>query len=491
MKQVLEVGGGLSSNVRKNYIYHIIYRLSVCILPLMITPYVARVLGVENNGLYAFSSTVACYFIMLGKLGLDNYGNRSIAFVRDNMEKRSRAFWSIYVLQLFTSALALLFYLGVVAVFFRGHLLIYLMQLIHVSSMLFDVSWFFYGMGKFRIATIRSLISRALLILGVFLFVSTEKDLWIFTGLMSASFLVEQLLLFSFVFRHVNLIKVEWEDIICHLKPNLRLFIPLLALSIYNWMDKLMLGLIDSASSVAYYNYAESIINLPKGIVTALGTVMLPTLSHMVASGNTHTHRGTLERSMGLISLIACALCFGIAGVAPVFVPWFLGPDYNQTILLTIELAIVMIPMSIVDVVQTQYLIPFQHESIYIYSVVFGALVNLVLNFVLIPLWGASGAVIGTIGAEVTVCVYQLAHIRQIFSFRQLAKTLAPFLVCGVFEFAAVYALGSLKMQPAVLLLLQIGVGGSLYLLGCLGYLLIFRPEWGDIRGWIRDVKSL
>ncbi|HZJ76770.1 MAG TPA: flippase [Oscillospiraceae bacterium] len=476
--------------MRKNYIYHIIYQLSICVLPLVVTPYVARVLGVENNGIYAFSSTVACYFIMLGKLGLDNYGNRSIAFVRDNRKERSRIFWSIYALQLMTSILALFFYIGVVTTFFQEYFLIYLMQLIYVISMIFDVSWFFYGMEKFHLTTVRSLISRALLIIGIFLFVSTKNDLWIFTGLMSAGFLIEQFLLFPFIFRYVDFVSIKWEDIARHLKPNLQLFIPVLALSIYNWMDKLMLGLIDGAASVAYYNYAESIINLPKGIVTALGTVMLPTLSYMVAVGAIHTYQDVLERSMGIVSFIACALCFGIAGVAPVFVSWFLGPGYNQTAILTMELAIVMIPMSIVDVIQTQYLIPFQHESIYIRSVVLGALVNLGLNTLLIPHWGASGAVIGTIGAGVAVCVYQLVHIRRVLSPKRLVKILVPFIICGIFEFVAIYILRDLKIRSTMLLLLQIGVGGGLYLLGCLGYILLFRPEWADIQGRQKEVKN-
>ena len=62
----------MNSQEKKNYIYNVIYRLSICLLPLIVTPYIARILGANNVGLYAFSSTVACYFIMFAKLGLDN-----------------------------------------------------------------------------------------------------------------------------------------------------------------------------------------------------------------------------------------------------------------------------------------------------------------------------------------------------------------------------------------------------------------------------------
>lgn len=467
----------MDEKLQKNYIYHIIYRLSICILPLIVTPYVARVLGAENNGLYAFSSTIACYFIMLGKLGLENYGSRTIAPLRGDRYERSRNFWSIYALQVITSLIAIILYVGTIFSFFDGHV-VYLMQLIYVISVLFDVSWFFYGMEEFRITTIRSLISRFLLIIAVFIFVTGREDLWIFTALMAVSFLLEQLMLFPFVFKHVDFVKTGWKDLLGHVKPNFKLFIPLLALSINNWMDKIMLGVIDGNSSVAYYNYAESIINLPKGIVVALGTVMLPIIAPMAVKGITDSFKRIFEGSMGLITLIACGLCFGIAGVAPLFVPLFLGNEYLRTILLTIELAVVMIPLGMIDVIQTQYLIPFKKENIYIISVLLGAFANLVLNIMLIPRWGASGAVIGTLGATMAMAFYQIYRIRHILPLGKLLSIVTPFIICGMGEFAIIYLIGKFNMHHLLLLFMQIAAGGLVYLAGCLVFYLIFKPQW-------------
>ena len=299
---------------------------------------------------------------------------------------------------------------------------------------------------------------------------------------MSVSFLLEQVMLFPFVFKYVRFVKLTGKDILCHIKPNLKLFVPLLALSIYNWMDKLMLGLMYNTDSVAYYSYAESIINLPKGIVVALGTVMLPRLSQLAVKNNVEASRKILRSSMSFICFISCALCFGIAGVSPVFVPWFFSPAYNQTILLTIELAIVMIPMSISDVVQTQYLMPFKKDNIYIKSVSMGAVVNLLMNFALIPPLKASGSVIATLGAELTVCIYQLVRIREVYSFRQLFNALFPFLICGIVEFGVTYSMRSINIQPIILIVLQVAAGGCIYLLCCVLYFIAFRgAHFGDI----------
>lgn len=463
--------------MKSNYLYNIIYRLSICILPLIITPFSARVLGAEGMGLYSFSSAIACYFIMFGRLGLEHYGNRTIAVVRRDPVLLRRTFWSIYSMQCITAAASCLLYVLVIHIAFPGNLLIYWMQGLYVLSALFDISWYFYGTEQFRLTTLRSLFTRGLIIAGMFLFVHTENDLWLYTLIMSACFLLEQVLLLPFLLKQVKPIRVTWQEIKGHIKPNLKLFLPLAALSIYNWMDKLMLGVISGNEAVAFYNYADSIINLPKGIVAALGTVMLPRLSRLAQKNDINACGKALRQSMSFIMMICCIMCFGIAGVAPVFVPFFLGPGYQETVQLTIYLALVMIPMSVIDVIQMQYLVPFGKERIYFRSVLIGAGANLVLNGIFIPFFASTGAVIGTFGAQLAVCAYQLYHIRDIYPTRFLLSSLWPFFLCGMMEFALAYSLGRLPLSPLVTLVIQVLSAGLLYLLCAFVVITTFRKD--------------
>ena len=127
---------------------------------------------------------------------------------------------------------------------------------------------------------------------------------------------------------------------------------------------------------------------------------MLPRISNLIA--NNHSQEGIekMQNSLRFNMFVSCALVFGIAGVAPTFIPLFLGPEYMATIPLTMQLAIVIIPMSITSVIQSHYLIPFKKENVYIKAVVIGALVNLLFNLILIPIYGAMGAIIGTLLAN-------------------------------------------------------------------------------------------
>lgn len=472
----------MATSTRSNYIYNVLYRLSICILPLIITPFSARVLGSEGVGLYSFSSAVACYFIMFGKLGLDHYGNRTIACCqKDNISLR-RSFWSIYAMQACTAIVSFTLFLLIVHVAFPEDITVYWMQSLYVLSALFDVSWFFYGTEQFRIATLRSIAIRIIIVLCMFLFVHTSADLWLYTLIMSACFLLEQLLLWPHILRQVKPIHVTWREVSGHILPNLKLFLPLIALSVYNWMDKLMLGVISGNAPVAFYNYADSIINLPKGVVSALGTVMLPKLAQMAVRKDISACKETLHNSMSFINLVCCAMCFGIAGMAPVFVPFFLGLDYLETVRLTIYLALVMIPMSVIDVVQMQYLVPFGKEGIYIRSVALGAVTNLVLNGAFIPFFSSTGAVIGTFGAQMAVCIYQMYMIRGVYQPRKLWSSLWPFCLCGIIEFAVAFFIGSISpFQPIVTLILQVLTAGGIYLLCAAGVIVLWRKDLKDM----------
>ncbi len=446
-----------------SYFYSILYRLSICVLPLVVTPYIARVLSPEDNGIYVFTSTVACVFIMFCKLGVDNYGNRSIAYVRDDRAKRSRVFWEIYSFQLVVSAIAVSVYIVLIFIA-KENKSIYLVQLLYVLSGMFDISWYFYGCEKFKLTTIRSVIARVMVIVGVFTFVKTQNDLFVYTLVLALCFMLEQVSLFCFLFKEVDFVKIKPADIKKHVAPNVKLFIPILALNIYHWADKLMLGVICNQSEVSYYNYAESIINLPKGIIQALGTVMLPRISYLIAHKRAKEGQRLLGDSIEFVCFVCCALCFGIMGVSSVFIPLFLGDSYTPTILLTIELSIVMIPMSISDIIQNQYLVPYKKDRLNIAAISMGAILNIIFNIFLIGPLGASGAVIATFAAEISVCVVLMLSMRSFYTFKKLLGALLPFVAFGLAEMGVAMLLSNLKLAPILVLFIQVVCAGGVYL---------------------------
>ena len=132
-------------STKVNFLYSMIYQITLMILPLITMPYVSRILGADGIGTYSYTYSIAQYFLLFGMLGVENYGNRSIARVRDDEQKRSETFSSIYTLQLFIASLSVLAYL-IYVYLLSGNKVFALIQVFYVLSGMFDVNWLFFGM---------------------------------------------------------------------------------------------------------------------------------------------------------------------------------------------------------------------------------------------------------------------------------------------------------------------------------------------------------
>ena len=103
----------------------------------------------------------------------------------------------------------------------------------------------------------------------------------------------------------------------------------------------------------------------------------------------------------------------GLIGVGYKFAPFFFGKEFKKTGLLIMLLATTLPFLSFANVLRTQYLIPREKDKIYIRSVFLGAITNLIMNFIFIPLYGSVGACFGTIAAEFSVMLYQMIAIKN------------------------------------------------------------------------------
>ena len=163
-------------NIKKNYIYSICYQLLVMLLPLITSPYISRVMGVEKVGIFSYTYSIVNYFLLFSMMGIANYGNRSIAFVRDNKDKVSKAFWSIYLLQVITASISLIFYLIYVIFFVKQYRNIYIIWSLVLISGMIDISWLFFGFEKFKVTITRNIIVKIISLIMIFVFIFLLND---------------------------------------------------------------------------------------------------------------------------------------------------------------------------------------------------------------------------------------------------------------------------------------------------------------------------
>ncbi len=452
-------------DVKRNFILNIAYQILVLIIPLITVPYISRILGSEGIGIYSYTYSIVYYFMIFAMLGLNNYGNRTIAKCRNNKETLGKTFKEIYWMQLLTSISMIVLYFLYVFIFDNKYSTIALIQSLHVLSCAFDINWFFFGIEKFKITVTRNTIIKILSLIAIFTFVKQDTDVWLYTTIIASSTLLSQLFLWPFVKKYIDNAKVRFSDVKKHFKPCAILFLPVIAVTIFKMMDKSMLGFMTNVSEVGLYESAEKIINVPNAIIAALGTVMLPRMSNLYAEGAESEAKEMIKYSIKLMMFLSFAMFFGLISISKDFTFLFFGGEFSKTGLLICLLAITTLFLSWGNVIRTQYLIPKELDKIYITSAFLGAFVNLICNFVFIPLYASYGACIGTIAAEFVVMFYQTFKIRNELPLLSYIKDIIPFFCTSTIMFIMAVVIGLLCSNIYIKLLLQIIFSILIYVL--------------------------
>lgn len=450
----------------KNYIYNLSYQILIMIIPLILLPYLSRTIGAEGTGIYSYTYTIAQYFVLFAMLGMKNYGIRTIAKFQNNKDKRSKLFCSLYFMQVITSIFVIAFYIIYINFLAdKTYQIYFYLQLTFVFSTILDISWYFSGVENFKKILIRNILIKVFTILLIFIFVKTKNDIWIYTLIMALSYLIGNLTLWINLKKEIDFCIPKMEEIKIHFLPNLKLFVAVIAVSVYTMMDKIMIEEFSNVTELGFYEYAEKINYVQILIVSAFGTVMLPRMSNMVEQEENSKVIKNINKSLEFIMFLSFALSFGIMVVSETFIPIYLDEDFNKTTILLQILCISALFVSWGNVVRTQYLIPKEKDNIYITSVILGALVNFVINLILIPKFQAIGACIATVIAEATVMLFQSIKIINEISLWNNFKKVMPFFIKAIIMTIVIYPIKYLEINKIVIIVLQVLIGAIVYLL--------------------------
>ena len=455
-------------STRKNTLYNMAYRLFSMLLPLVTAPWLSRAVGTEGVGLYGYAWAISYTFCLVGLLGLENYGPRAIAQSKDDKPALDRTFSAIWKMQLLVAGLTLLVWCGYVA-FVAGEekQIAFHLTLMSVSCLV-NVDWCLMGLDQFKPIALRNTIVKLLAAAAVFIFVRKPDDLWIYAFAWSLSTFVGCLSCLLSLRGKVRYVRVPWKDALQHLRPCAVLSISVIAVSVYRQMSKVMIGALSDMHQTGLYENADKIILCLAGFISAIGTVMLPKISHMTAKGQLDEVKKHIDASMDMVMCMVCALGFGLASVAVEFAPLFYGADFAQSGTLMIPLAMTLLTIGFANVIRTQWVLPQKRDGIFVKSVLTGAVVNVVLNALLIPSMGAMGAVVATLAAELSVPVVQFIILCKELPFLRYVKYAAVYSVIGLVMFGAVRLAALLPVGGWLGLAVQVAAGGCVYVALCL-----------------------
>ena len=388
--------------------------MSSFIFPLITFPYVSRILLPDGTGRVSFATSVITYFNMFAQLGIPTYGVRECAKVRDNRKELTRVSQELLLINLVMSVFsytALFISIALVPKFRSQRTLL----LIISSTILLNaigMEWLYRALEEYTYITIRSIIFKFIALVAMFLLIHQKSDYIIYGGI--TIFAAAASYIFNFINAHkfIDMRPVGSYNWKRHMKPILVFFAMSCATTIYTNLDTVMLGFITTSTDVGYYNAAVKIKGVLVSVVTSLGAVILPRASYYIEKGQTEEFRRITARALEFAFLCATPLALYFMLFAKQSIYFLSGPAYTGSIAPMILIMPTLLFIGITGITGYEILIPTRNEKIVLYSEVAGAIIDLLLNAILIPGMKSSGAAIGTLVAEFVVFLVQYGYLR-------------------------------------------------------------------------------
>lgn len=403
-----------NTSVKLNFLMNAILTISAFIFPLITFPYVSRILLPEGTGKVSFATSVVTYFALFAQLGIPTYGIRACAKVRDNKEKLTRTVQEIFIINIVMSLITYI-------VFFLVLNIVPRMQadktlfVITSSTILFNaigMDWLYKGLEKYTYITIRSIIFKFIALLAMFMFVHQKSDYIVYGGISIFAGSASNICNLLNVKKYIQIKPIGKYNIKQHMRPILIFFAMSCATTIYTNLDTVMLGFMKTDMDVGYYNAAVKIKNILLGIVTSLGTVLLPRASYYIENDYMEEFRRITQKAINFVFLISIPLTVYFILYAKEGILFLSGNAYSKAILPMQVIMPTLIFIGLTNIMGIQILVPLGREKIVLYSEIAGAIVDLFINILLIPRMAATGAAIGTLIAELAVWIVQFVALR-------------------------------------------------------------------------------
>lgn len=414
-------------SLKLNFILNILLTGASSLFPVVTSPYVSRVLLPEGTGQVAFAVSIISYFALVARLGIPTYGIRACAQVREDAEELTRTAQEIFLINaLMTAAVYLVFFLSLqlIGAFQQEKLLL----LVCSSTMLLNLlgmDWLYKALEQYRGIAMRSLLINFLAILLTFILVRSREDYVLYGGLTVFASVGANLINFVSARKYIRFRPCRPLHLHRHLKPIFVLFLLSIATTIYTHLDVVMLRFLTDNQQVGYYDSAIKVKSLLVLLVTSPGTVLLPRISYYVTVNLYEEFHRLIRQSFRLITLSAVPLCIYFMVMAKESIVFIFGPAYAPSVVPMQIIMPTVLLIGLTNIIGIQMLLPLGKEKLVVISTCVGAVVNLILNALLIPTWHSSGAAVGTLVAEFAVLLVQLWIIRdQILSF---VKAIQPF----------------------------------------------------------------
>ena len=451
-------------SLKKNIAISTLYQILLVILPMITAPYIARVLGPDQSGVYDFTNSIQTYFAMFAALGTASYGAREIARVRNDEKQRSVLFWEIELMTVMTSAVCILVWFFFI-LFAKQYKVIYLVLTMGLFSTMFDISWFFAGMEQFTYTVSKNAVCKLAGVILMFLFVRRPEDLLLYIIIITASTMLGNLSMWLYIPRFITKVDFRRLRFRNHFHETLIYFIPSVATSVYTVLDRTLIGTItNNRAENGFYHYTMQIINIMKALTfSSLNMVLGSRIAYLFAEEKYDEIKERIRDSINYILFMGIGICFGLIGVSGRFVPLYLGPGYDRVVTMLVLMSPIVVIIGVSNCLGSQYYTPSGNRKLSAKFIIIGAIVNLTLNLILIPRFWGYGAIVASLIAETVITVLYFRHCNGYLTADTLFREGWKKLVAGVLMLAVIRILDRFIASDIIALCAEVMAGFAVY----------------------------
>ena len=411
-------------SLKLNFIMNAILTMSSLLFPLISFPYVSRILLPEGTGRVDFATSLIAYFLMFAQLGIPTYGVRACAKVRDDKRLLTKTAHELLIINLVMSAVS---YVALfLALIFVEQLhedrMLYLVVSLTIIFNTIGMEWLYKALEHYTYITVRSVIFKFVSLGAMFLLIHKQEDYVIYGGITILASSASYLMNFFHARKYIDMRPVGGYEFKPHLKAVAVFFAMACASTVYTNLDKVMLGLMATKVDVGYYGAAVRIKSILVSVVTSLGTVLLPRASYYVEHGLMEDFHKISRKAVNFVFVAAVPLMLYFMLFAKQGIFLLSGEEYAGAIVPMQLIMPTLLFIGLSNILGIQILVPLGREKTVLWSIIAGAVVDVILNALTIPAYGAAGAAAATTVAEGVVLVVQIIALRQesMAAFRQV-----------------------------------------------------------------------
>lgn len=406
-----------NKSIAKNSIYNVVYKGLTTVFPLITTAYVSRALLPDGLGNVTYSMTIVTYFALIASLGIPNYGIRVIAQQSNDIQKRSIAFFELFLLNALSTVICIVAYYVFINEFsyFESRKILFNIVGLRLILNLLNLDWFFQGIEEYKIISTRGITVRVISFVLILIFVHEPSDYLKYALILclgiAGNNIYNAFLLPRFIqFPKTKIVMTR------HLVPVLFLLASTIATEIYTMLDTVIIEYYHEAANVAYYSNAVKIVRTVYNITIAIAAPLYPRISMYIQNQELEKSNKLLNDGSKIIYMIAFPAAVGIIMLSNYIAPMLFGNAYMPSAGVLKILGVLIIVFSSAYLFGHIILLAAGKEKEILYATIAGAIINFSINMLLIPSLKQEGAAIASLCAEIVVTIILVFYARHYYS---------------------------------------------------------------------------